>query len=150
MLQRTTLLTGEYSRVEQLAHHLCHSLWSLQSPRIFEVLAHEDNTTTRTAESLVGCRCNDVGILNRVVEQSCGDKTSGMCHVDHKQCSYLVGNLTHTLVIPLTAICRTTTDDKLWLVLDGKSFHLVIIHESRFSVKVVTDGVVENAGGVDL
>ena len=97
----------------------------------------------------MGCRCNDVGILHRVVEQSCGDKTSGMCHVDHKQCSHLVGNLTHTLVIPLTAICRTTTDDKLWLVLDGKSFHLVIIHSSCLLVEVISHRAIQNSGCVD-
>ena len=49
MLQRTALLSWEYCRVEQLAHHLCYALWCLQAPWVLEVLAHKDDATARTA-----------------------------------------------------------------------------------------------------
>ena len=53
MLQRTTLLSRENGRVEQLTHHLCHTLWSLQSPWVLEILTHKDDTSTRTTKCLV-------------------------------------------------------------------------------------------------
>ena len=79
-----------------------------------------------------------------IVEKSGCDKTCGVSHVNHKESSHLVSYFAHALVIPLTAVCRTTTDDELRLVLDGKALHLVIIHATSFLVEVVAYGIVED------
>ena len=85
-----------------------------------------------------------MSIFHRVVEKSCSNESCWMSHVYHKKSPYLVGNFTHTLVIPFAAICRATTDDELRLVFECETFHLVIVDTSCFWVEVVAHGVVED------
>ena len=143
VLQRTALLTREDCRVQQLAHHLHNTLRSLQSPGVLKVLTHQDDTTTRTAQSLVSRRSNNVSILYRVVKQTSSNQTCGVSHINHQQSTYLVGNLAHALVIPFAAVCRTTADNQFGLVLKSQLLHLVIIHTTCFLVQVVADGIVD-------
>ena len=96
----------------------------------------------------MGCRSHDVGILHGVVEQTGSDKTGRVSHVNHKESANLVGNLAHALVVPFAAISRTTTDDELWLVLDGESFHLVVIYTTSFLVEVVAYRTIQNTRSV--
>ena len=92
----------------------------------------------------MSCCCNDVSVLNRVVEQTCSDKTCWVSHINHEKSTYLISNLTHTSVIPLTAVSRTTTDDELWLVLLSELLHLVIVNTTSLLVEVVTYRLVED------
>ena len=100
MLERTALNSGKHSRVDQLRHLAHLALGVGLAPGIVEILAEQDDAAARTAEGLVGCRGDDVGIFERVVEQTGGDKTCGMGHVDHKYCSDLVGDLAHAGIVP--------------------------------------------------
>ena len=86
----------------------------------------------------------DVSVLHRVVEQAGCDKACRVSHINHKQCANLVGNLAHTLVVPLAAVSRTTTNNKLRLMLNSKSLHMVVVHATCLLVEVVAYGVVEN------
>ena len=144
MLQRSALLAGEHGTVEQLTHHLGYALGSLQTPWVFKVFAHQDDTATRTAECLVGGRGHDVCILDRVVKQAGCNKACWVCHIHHEQCAHLVGNLTHALVVPFTAVGRTTTNDELGLVLHGKLLHLVIVYTTGLFVEVIAHCMIKN------
>ena len=73
-----------------------------------------------------------------------------MCHINHQQGAYLVGNLTHTLVVPLTTVSTTTTDNQLGLVLQGQLLHLVVIHTTRLLVQIITNRVIQDTGGVGV
>ena len=71
-----------------------------------------------------------------------------MGHVNHQQCTYLVSNLTHTLVVPLTAVGRAAADDELRLVLQRQALHLVVVHAARFLVQVVAYWLIQDTRGV--
>ena len=148
MLQRTSLLSWEYGTVEQGRHHLDLALWGLLAPGIGEVLAHENDTATGTAERLVGGRGNDVCPLHGVFKQTCCNETGRVGHVNHEQGTHFIGNLAHALVVPFAAVGRTTADDELGLVLLGQTLHLIVIYSSRLAVQVVAYGLVENAAGI--
>ena len=90
-----------------------------------------------------------MSILHGVVEQTCSDKSCRVSHIDHEQSTNLVGNLTHALVVPLTAVCRTTTDNQLGLIFDSQLLHLVVVHTTSLLIQIITYGLVENTRGVD-
>ena len=148
MLQRTTLLTREDSAVEQGAHHLYLTFGCGQTPRIFKVLAHEDDTATRTTKGLVGGRGHYVGILHRVLQQTGGYQTGRMGHVYHQQGTHLVGYGTHAGIVPLTAVGTATADDELWTMLTSQLLHLVVVHTAGLTVQVVSHGAIQYTGGV--
>ena len=70
VLERTALYAREYSRVDQLGHHLDLAFGSLESPRVLEILAYDNGTATGTAEGLVGSSGDNMGILDRIVQQA--------------------------------------------------------------------------------
>ena len=150
MLQRSTLLSWEYGRVEQHTHLLHLAFLGSQTPRIIKVFTHQDDTTTRTTESLVCSRSNDVGILQWIIQQTSSNQTSRVSHINHQQGAYLISNFAHAGIIPLTAIGTTTTDDQLRFVLKSQFLHFVVINSACLFVEVVTDRVVENTRSIDV
>ncbi len=148
MLQRSALNAGEHCRVYQCRHHLHLSLLGCQAPWVLEVLAHQDDAAARTAQCLVCCRCHDVCILQRVVQQSGCNQSCWMCHVYHQQCAYLIGNLAHACIVPFAAVGRATADNQLRLLGKCYAFHLVIVHASCLGVQVVCYRMIQNAAGV--
>ena len=100
MLQRTALNAGEYGRVEQLGHHLDFALRCFLAPGVGEVLAHHDDTATRTAECLMGGRGHDMGIFHGIIQFACGNQSGRVCHVYHQDSTYLVGYFAHAFVVP--------------------------------------------------
>ena len=150
MLQRTTLLTWEYGRIQEHAHLLNLALLGSQTPWIVKIFAHQDDTATRTTKGLVSSRSNDVRILQWVVEQTGCNQTCRVSHINHEESAYLIGNLAHAGVIPLAAVSATTTDNQFWFVLKSQFLHLVVVYTACFLVQVVTDRVVENTGCIDV
>ena len=98
----------------------------------------------------MGGRGHDVCIFYGVLQQTGSNQTGGVSHINHQQSAYLVGNLTHTLVVPLTAVGRATADNQLRLVLEGQLLHLVIIHTTGLLVQVIADGVVDQTTGIHM
>ena len=150
MFERAALRAGEDCAVEDLAHHLHFAFGRGESPRVLEVFAHEDNAATRAAQRFVRGGGDDVRVFHGVVQQAGSNQAGGVRHVHHKERAHLVGDVAHALIVPLAAVSGAAAYDEFRFMLQGELFHLVVIHKSRFSVKVVADGVVENAGGVDL
>ena len=73
-----------------------------------------------------------------------------MSHVDHQECAYLVGNLAHTGIVPLTAVGRAATDDEFRLLFECETLHLIIVHAACLLVEIVAHRIVEDSGGVDM
>ena len=86
--------------------------------------------------------------LHGVLQQSGGNQSGGVSHVNHQQGTHLVGNLAHALVVPLAAVGRAAADNQLRLVLHGQLLHLVVVHAARLLVQVVAYGLIEDATGV--
>ena len=150
VLQWTTLLAREHSRIQNLRHHLHLSLWCSQAPRVFEILAEEDNTTSRTAQRLMCSRSNDMSVLQWVVEQASGNQTSWVSHVNHQEGTHLVSNLTHASIVPFAAISRTATNNQLWLILQSETFHLIIIHTACLLIQVVANRTIKDTGSIHM
>ena len=55
----------------------------------------------------------------------------------------------HALVVPLTAVGRTTTDNQLRLVLQSQTLHLVVIDATSLLIQIIAYGLVEDTRGVD-
>ena len=100
MLKRSSLYTGEYARIQYLRHLLDDTLRSDESPRVVEVLAHEDDASSRSSQCLVGGGSHDMGIFDRIAEKSCRDKSCRMGHVDHQDGADLVCYLPHSGPVP--------------------------------------------------
>ena len=73
-----------------------------------------------------------------------------MSHINHQEGTYLIRNLAHAGIIPLTAVGTTTTDNQLRLVFQSQLLHLVVIHTTRLLVQVVADRIVENTRSIDV
>ena len=149
VLQRTALDAGEHRRIKELRHCFGNALGSFQAPRILEVLAQQDDAAARSTEGLVGGGCYDVDVFERVFEEACGDKTGGVSHIYHHKCAHLVGDGTHTLVVPIAGISRRAADDEFGLALQRHALHLVVVNETCLFVYVVGNVVVEFARRVD-
>ena len=92
---------------------------------------------------------DDVGIFERVVEQSGCDESGRMGHVDHQDGAHLVGDVAHAGIVPFAAIGRAAADDHLRPFAQGGLLHLVVIDASCLLIQVIFACVIENAAGVD-
>ena len=137
MLERAALHAREHVGVQHLAHLLDHTLGSRTALRIVEVLTHQDDAATGTAEGLVGRGSDYVGVFYWVFKQTGGNEAGGVGHIDPEDGAHLVGDGAHTGVVPFAGICRSAADDQLWLVLDGELLHLVVVHTASFGIESV-------------
>ena len=145
MLQRAALNAGEHGGIEQRRHFAHFALLGCLTPGIVEVLAHEDHAAARTAEGLVGCGGDDMRVFQRIVEQSGGNQTGGVSHVDHEDGAYLIGNLTHAGIIPFTRIGARAAHNQLGMCAVGYFGHLVVINEAGVLLHIVTYGIEHKA-----
>ena len=86
-----------------------------------------------------------MGIFHRIVKQPRSNQSGRMRHVNHKDGTHLIGNFAHAFVVPFTAVGRTAADDHLRLVFKRQALHFIIVHTSRLTVQIVTNGVIQDA-----
>ena len=149
MFQRPALDAGENGRVQHSGHLLDLPFRSLDSPRILEILTHQDHTAARAAQGFVGGRSNDMSVFHRIVEQPGGNQARRMRHVDHQQRAHFVGDLAHPLVIPLAAVRRRAADNHFRFVFEGETFHRIVIDRSGLFAQLVADRIVKDTRRVD-
>ena len=149
VLQRSTLYSGEDGRVDQLRHHLDATLLGSLAPGVLKVLTHQDDTTTRTSQGLVGRRGNDVGILHRIGEETGSNETCRVSHIDHKDGTDAISDLAHTLIVPLARVGRGTADDQLRVGLLSLALHIIVVYATILLAHTISYGVVEDTGGID-
>ena len=90
-----------------------------------------------------------MAILQRVVQEALGDEAGRVADVGHEDGSHLVGNGTHTLVVPIAAIGRGTGNDEFRLALKCNLLHLVVVDTTGFLGDMVSNGLVEHTRSVD-
>ena len=125
--QRAALRTREYRGIDLLRQGLVVS---------------EDEAATRTAKGLMAGGGYHVGIGHGARMQASSNQASNVCHIDHEVCTNLVCDFAHTLEIDNARICRSTTHNKLGLMLLGKTLDLVVIDKFGFGINTVGDDVV--------
>ena len=149
MFERAALYAGEYGRVEQGRHLLDFAFGRLFAPGVVKVFAHQDDAAAGTAQGFVGGRGDDVGIFERVVEQTGGDEAGGVSHVDHQEGSDFVGNLTHAGIVPFAGVGRGTADDEFGTLAQSHLFHHVVVDVARIFAHAVFERVEHQAREVD-
>ena len=90
-----------------------------------------------------------MSILQRVVQQSGSNKSGWMCHVDHEDGTYLVGNFAHPFVVPFARISRSASDNHFRVFTKSHFLHLVVVHPSGFFVQIVLARSVDDARRID-
>ncbi len=133
--QRTTLTTREDGGVELLVELLV-------------VSGGEDQATARTGQGLVGGGGDHVSVGNRVRVDAGGDEASHVGHVDEQVSTDLVGDFAHASPVDNARVSGEAADHHLRLVLNGQTFHLVVVDLAGL-VDAVGDDVVQLAGEVD-
>lgn len=99
--------------------------------RILEILPEEDETSTRTTESLVAaimlapnkeifkrgarCRGDDITVFEGVVQLLRSNETTGVCNICHEPGAFPCSGLLEVLVIPVTRVSRGTTNNQTGL-----------------------------------
>ena len=96
-----------------------------------ELLAAQDEPGARAGQRLVRGRADDVGRLDRVLMQPCGDEAREVRHIDHEQRPGLVGDLPERARVDLAGIGGAARDDQLGPVLERQRAHLVEVDAAR-------------------
>lgn len=84
-------------------------------------------------------------VLHRIVENASCNESSRVRHVDHEECPNLIGNLTHTLIVPFTAVSRATTNNQFWFMFESEALHFVVVNTSSLLVQLIAHWLIENA-----
>ena len=80
-------------------------------------------------------------VLERVVQQTGGNQTGRVRHIDHEDRTYLIGHATDTCVVPLTAVGTGTCDDQFGFVRARLELQIVVVDATRLRIQVIADGV---------
>jgi hypothetical protein len=94
------------------------------------VLSEEDQTSTRTSQGLVGGGADDVTVLEGRVLFSSGNETGDVSHVAQQVRSVAVGDLSQSLVVPVSGVGGSSTDDHSGLVETGVGGQLLVVDET--------------------
>ena len=124
--------------------------------RVLTVLAEEDETSTGATECLVPANTlsdnlegkfvrilrgggDDITVLEGVSELASSNKTAGVGDIGHQECAVLVSGSAESGVVPVTGVCRCTTNDETGLeqfCLRGESF---VVDELGRRVKAIRE-----------
>ena len=90
----------------------------------------------------------DVGVGQRVLQQTGGDETGGMGHVYHEDGADSVCHGTHAGVVPVAGICACSADNQFGAFAQACFFEGIIVDTSGFCIHVVFQGVEHQSGEV--
>ena len=85
---------------------------SLDVLRIGVISPEENEPSARSTKGLVGGSCDDIAVLEGVVQFLGGHKTASVSDIGHEPCIVLVANFLESSVIPVARIGRGTANDK--------------------------------------
>ena len=110
----------------------------------------ENEAAAGSAESLMGGRSDDVGVLAGVRVKTRGDQSRNMRHVDQQQGADRIGNFAETREIQFARVGAAAGDDHFRLVLSGDLRHLVEIDLLGFLAHLISGDVISLAGKIQL
>lgn len=94
------------------------------------VFSEEDQTGSRTSESLVSSGGDHVTVLERRVLFTGSDQTGDVSHVAQEVRTVGVGNLSQSLVVPVSGVGGSTTNDQSGLVQASVGSELFIVDQT--------------------
>lgn len=112
--------------------------------------AEEDHGTTGSTEGLVGGGGDDVGVLEWRWDDTGGDETGDVGHVDNEVGTDLVGDLAHALVVDQTAVSGSTGNKDLGPVHEGILLELLVVDDTSLNVDTVREGLEVGGDSRDL
>ena len=108
----------------------------------------EDQTTTRSAESFVGRRGDEICVRNRGRMHAAGHESGNVGDVGEQVGADRAGDLTHALKINDPRVGRSADGDHLRLFAFGNGCEFIVVDVTGFLVYAVLHEVVEFAGEV--
>lgn len=78
-----------------------------------------------------------------------GNETRDVSHIHHQVAANLVGNLTHALVVDLTAVGGGTGDEDLGAVHEGVLLELIVVDQAGLNVDTVWESLEVGGNGRD-
>lgn len=142
-----TLVTREDGEVDgtlQVVHDLLASLVGAA-----DALAEKDHGTTGPTERLVGGGGHDIGVLEGRRDDTSGDQTGDVGHVDNEVGTDLVSDLAHALVVDQTAVGGGTGDQALGAVELSIGLQSVVVNDAGLQVNAVGEGLEVSRDGRD-
>lgn len=137
---RTTLVAGEDGEVNW-ALEVVESLLASLRVSGTDALAEEDHGTTGTAERLVRCGGDDVSVLERRRDDTSGDETRDVSHVDNEVSANAVGDLAHASIVDQAAVSGGTSDENLRAVELSILLEHVIVDDAGLEVHAVGESL---------
>ena len=115
-----------------------------------DTLAEEDHGTTWSTEGLVGGGGDDVGVLEWRWDDTSGDESGDVSHIDHEVSANGVGDLLHALVVNETAVCRGTGNENLWSVHLSVLLKGIVVDDAGLLVETVWESLKVGRDSGDL
>lgn len=137
---RTTLMAREDGEVDGSFKVVQDRFAGLRIGRA-KTLAEEDHGTSGTAQGLVCCGGDNIGIFERSGDDFCGDQARDVGHVDNQVCADQVSDLAHALIVDEATVCRCTGDKTLGTVHERILFKTIIVDDACVDVDSVGEGL---------
>lgn len=144
----TTLVARENGEVDGTLKVVQDLLAGL-SIDLADTLAEKDHGTTGPTEGLVGSGRDHVAVLEGRGVDTGGNETRDVSHIHHQVAANLVGNLTHALVVDLTAVGGGTGDEDLGTVHEGVLLELIVVNQAGLNVDTVWESLEVGGNGRD-
>ena len=144
----TTLVAREDGEVDRVLEVVKNILAGLIGAA--DTLAEEDHGTTGATERLVSGGGHNIGVLEGRGNDTSGDQTRNVSHVDDEVGANLIGNLAHALVVNQTAVGGGTGDQTLGAVHLGVTLKSVVVDDTGLKVDTVREGLEVGGNGRDL
>lgn len=150
----TTLVTRENGEVDGVFQVVKDLLTGLGVDGA-NATSEEDHGTTGTTERLVSSGGNNVSVLKGRGDDTSGNETRDVGHVDNKVSANLVGNFTHALVVDQAAVGRGTGNKNLGSVKSGGLLEHIVVDDTSLGINAVGHGLKvggdsRNLSGVSL
>lgn len=145
----TTLVTREDGEVDGVLE-IVKCLLAGLGISAADTLAEEDHGTTRSAKGLVSGGCNDIGVVERSLDDTGGDQTGDVGHVNDEISADRVSDLTHAGIVDLSAVGRSTGDENLGAEKTSSLLELVVVDDAGLDVHPVGHGLEVCGDGRDL
>jgi hypothetical protein len=84
---------------------------------------------------------DDIAVFKRIVEFLSSDEATGVCDIGHQPGAFLLRYLLQPCIVPITWICRGTTDDQTGLEEIGLNGEFGVIDEVSCWVERVWEGL---------
>lgn len=135
----TTLVTRENGEVDRTLKVVKNLLSGLVSAA--HTLAEEDHGTTGATKRLVGGGSDNIGVLEGRRNDTGGDQSGDMGHINDEVSADLVSDLAHALIVDQAAVGGGTGNQTLGAVELSVGLQGIVINDTSLKVDTVGEGL---------